>query len=193
MAEAVATLALASSILQVIDFGTKVASTALKVYQASKRDDGSLYELEKIYKNLSSTLDTIQMDGAALGDSGDLGLKSLSKDCSEVAGELVNTLHKLGFGEAKTKRKALRAALKRARKDGKIRSLQARLNEFRSQLSMCLLVSVRYVNLSDVDFPEPNTCYVVNLLVNLYPSKEKYSRNLANSEIVQLEHQSWTM
>jgi hypothetical protein len=34
MAEAIATLSLASNILQVIDFGSKFASTAWKIYKA---------------------------------------------------------------------------------------------------------------------------------------------------------------
>ncbi|KAF3012317.1 hypothetical protein E8E14_002109 [Neopestalotiopsis sp. 37M] len=143
MAEAVATLALASSILQVIDFGTKVASTASKVYQASQRNDDSLNELEAVYKNLSSTLDTLQKDSTATVDSETDGIKSLAKGCSELAKELVDTLRNLGVGKAKTKRKALWVALKHTWKDEEILALQARLNEFKSQLTLCLLVSVR--------------------------------------------------
>ncbi|KAF7540809.1 hypothetical protein G7054_g1080 [Neopestalotiopsis clavispora] len=143
MAEAVATLALASSILQVIDFGTKVASTASKVYQASQRNDDNLNELEDVYKSLSSTLDSLQKDSTASVDSEANGIKSLAKDCSELAKEVVDTLRSLGVGKARTRRKALWVALKHTWKDKEILALQARLNEFRSQLTLCLLVSVR--------------------------------------------------
>lgn len=194
MAEAVASLALASSILQVIDFGTKVVSTASKVYQASKRKEPSLNELEMIYKNLVSTLDTIETDDTEMVDNGVLGMKSLAKGCSDLAKELLDTWHKIGFDkEVKTKHQALWVALKHVWKDEKIRSLQARLDEFRSQLTMCLLVSLRCVVSSNFHVSRANECRLVNMLASLCPNKERSSKNLENQKMVHLELQYWSM
>lgn len=147
MAEAVATLALASSILQVIDFGTKVASTAVKVYQASKRSAESSSEvsqLQDVYTKLSSTVETLQRDNsAATKDGGTDDMQELAKSCAMLAKELLDILHKIGLSEVRKKRHAVQVAVKLARKQDDIVSLQARIGEFRSQLTMCLLVSVR--------------------------------------------------
>ncbi|KAI1860792.1 uncharacterized protein JN550_011254 [Neoarthrinium moseri] len=149
MAEAVATLSLASSILQVIDFGTKVATTAFKAVRASKlgrEDANEVSQLQVVYQSLSSTLKTIQEQYAVnKSDSqDDGGMGELAKGCTELAKELVQTLHKIGLADAKTKRRALWAALKLAWKKEEIVSLQGRLGEFRSQLTLCLLLSVRH-------------------------------------------------
>lgn len=147
MAEAVATLALASSILQVIDFGTKVATTAVKIYQASKRSAESSSEvsqLQVVYTKLSSTLETLQRDNApATKDSETDDMHELAKSCATLAKELLGILHDIGLGEVRKKRHAVQVAVNLARKQGDIVSLQARIGEFRSQLTMCLLVSVR--------------------------------------------------
>ncbi|KAI1878958.1 hypothetical protein JX265_003135 [Neoarthrinium moseri] len=149
MAEAVATLSLASSILQVIDFGTKVATTAFKAFRASKlgrEDANEVSQLQIVYQSLSSTLKTIQEQYAVnKSDSqDDGGMGELAKGCTELAKELVQTLHRIGLADAKKKRSALWAALKLAWKHEEIISLQSRLGEFRSQLAMCLLLSVRH-------------------------------------------------
>lgn len=147
MAEAVATLALASSILQVIDFGTKVASTAVKIYQASKRSAESSSEvsqLQNVYTKLSSTLEILQRDdSAATKDSETDDMHELAKGCATLAKELLEILHNIGLGEVRKKRQAVQAAMRLVRKHDEIVALQARIGDFRSQLTMCLMVSMR--------------------------------------------------
>ncbi|KAI1852645.1 hypothetical protein JX266_002186 [Neoarthrinium moseri] len=149
MAEAVATLSLASSILQVIDFGTKVATTAFKAVRASKlgrEDANEVSQLQVVYQSLSSTLKTIQeqyvVNKSDSQDDGGMG--ELAKGCTELAKELVQTLHKIGLADAKKKRTALWAALKLAWKQEEIISLQGRLGAFKSQLILCLVLSLRH-------------------------------------------------
>ncbi|ETS87101.1 hypothetical protein PFICI_00929 [Pestalotiopsis fici W106-1] len=150
MAEAVATLALASSILQVIDFGTKIATTAFKIYQASRSSDESLDEvsqLQVVYTNLSSSLKTLQTETSSSVTGGEIdeNIQALAQGCSDLAKELLETLRKLGFGKALTKRKALWAALKHTWKHEQLVNLQIRLDKFKSELTLCVLISVRQV------------------------------------------------
>lgn len=102
MEEAIAALSLASCILQVIDFGTKVASTAFKVHQTlrrSKEDVDEVSQLRDVYKYLASTLDDIrtQPDRTGPPDTADEGIRKLAKDCEVLVKELLQTLKIMGF------------------------------------------------------------------------------------------------
>jgi hypothetical protein len=150
MAEAIAALSLASSILQVIDFGSKFASTAWKIYKAGHHSLEGLDEvssLRVINVNLGDVLRDIrtQPGGADPASESNQGIVNLAKECAKLVEELLQSLNKLGLGDAARKRDALRAAFKLTWKGEEIRALQARLNDFRSQLTLGLLVSMRSV------------------------------------------------
>ena len=150
MAEAIAALSLASNILQVIDFGSKFASTAWKIYKAAHHSLESLDEVKSlrvINDNLSDVLRDIrtQSGGADPASGSNQGIVNLAKECATLAEELLQSLNKLGLGNTARKRDALRAAFKLTWKEKEIVTLQARLNDFRSQLTLGLLVSMRSV------------------------------------------------
>ncbi|KAH6881054.1 hypothetical protein B0T10DRAFT_551352 [Thelonectria olida] len=138
MEEAIAALSLASCILQVIDFGTKVASTAFKVHQTlrrSKEDVDEVSQLRDVYKYLASTLDDIrtQPDRTGPPDTADEGIRKLAKDYSQD----------YGFSDAKPTGKKLWQAVKNHWRGDEIRSLQKTLGEYRAQLTLSLLMSMR--------------------------------------------------
>jgi hypothetical protein len=150
MAEAIAALCLASSILQVIDFGSKFVSTAWKIYKAANHSHDGLDEvasLRVINVNLGDALRDIrtQSGGVDPTSESNQGIINLAKDCATVVGQLLQSLNKLGLQDATRKRDALRAAFKLTWKREEIDALHGRLNEFRAQLTLGLLVSVRSV------------------------------------------------
>lgn len=150
MAEAIAALGLASNILQVIDFGSKFVSTAWKIYKAAYHSLEGLDEvasLRAINVNLSDALRDIrtQSSGVDSASESNQGIVNLAKDCATVAEELLQSLNKLGLRDDMRKRDALRAAFKLTWKGEEIGALQARLNDFRAQLTLGLLVSMRLV------------------------------------------------
>jgi hypothetical protein len=150
MAEAIAALSLASNILQVIDFGSKFVSTAWKIYKAAHHSLEGLDEvssLRVINVNLGDVLRDIrtQFGGADPASESNQGIVNLAKECATLVEELLQSLNKLGLGDAARKRDALRAAFKLTWNGEEIRALQARLNDFRSQLTLGLLVSMRSV------------------------------------------------
>jgi len=150
MADAIVALSLASSILQVIDSGSKFVSTAWKIYKAAHHSLEGLDEvasLRIINVNLSDALRDIrtQSGGVDSCSASDQGIFNLAKDCAAVAEELLQSLNKLGLRDATRKRDALRAAFKLKWKGEEIGALQARLNDFRAQLTLSLLVSMRLV------------------------------------------------
>ncbi|KAI0101794.1 hypothetical protein GGR51DRAFT_312049 [Nemania sp. FL0031] len=147
MADPIATLSLASSILQVIDFASGFATTAWKIYQAADRSrDGpdELVELRKITNSLADVLREIQsqsnVSGAAIMNGND-GIVSLAKECATLVKKLLQTLP--DETHVTRKRDAIRVAFKLKWKSEDIRALQSRLAEFRSQLTLNLLVSMR--------------------------------------------------
>lgn len=150
MAEAIAALSLASNILQVIDFGSNFVSTAWKIYDASQRSSERLdgiASLSVINTNLNDVLRDLRTQSSAtdLANESNRGILNLSNECAAWLEKLVRALNELGLGDAGRKRDALRAAFKLMWKREEINALQARLNEFRSQLTLSLLVSMRSV------------------------------------------------
>lgn len=150
MAEAIAVLSLASNILQVIDFGSKFASTAWKIYRAAHHSLEGLDDvasLRVISVNLGDVLRDIraQSGNADPVSESNQGIVNLAKECATLVEELLQSLNKLGLENVARKRDALRAAVKLTWKGEEIGALQARLNDFRSQLTLGLLVSMRSV------------------------------------------------
>lgn len=150
MAEAIAALSLASNIFQVIEFGTKFTSTAWKIHNTTHRGLESLDEtasLNAINKNLNDVLRDIRTQSGVtdLANESNRGILSLAKECATLAEQLVHSLNKLRLGDAARKRDALVAAFMLTWKREEINGLQTRLNDFRSQLTLSLLVSMRFV------------------------------------------------
>ncbi|CAJ2503271.1 Uu.00g106650.m01.CDS01 [Anthostomella pinea] len=109
MAEAIATLSLASSCLQVIDFGAKVASTAVKLRRGQT----------------------------------DEGIKRLAEGCKGLIEELLLKLNKLAGIDSSRTTGAARLAFKWKWNEDEIRAIERRVAEFRSQLTVSLLISLR--------------------------------------------------
>ena len=150
MAEGIAALSLASSIFQVIDFGSKFATTAWKIHKAARHSLENLDEvayMRAITVNLDDVLRDIRAQSGHIDPASESnqGIVNLAKECATLVEELLQSLNKLGLGEVARKRDALRAAFKLTWKGEEIRALQARLNDFRSQLTLGLLVSMRSV------------------------------------------------
>lgn len=153
MADPIATLSLVSSILQVIDFASGFATTAWKIYQAAARGKDGLddvVELRLINNNLATVLREIQSQvdvSKATAPHGDDGIIKLAKGCETLVRELLQALP--DGTNIKRKRDAIRVAFNLKWKSDDIRALQFRLDEFRSQLTLHLMVSMRYYALSN--------------------------------------------
>jgi type II secretory pathway component GspD/PulD (secretin) len=150
MAEAVAVLSLLSNILQVIGFGTNFASTAWKIYQGARhgrQDIDEVAYLRNINASLRDALRDLHAQAARVTPESESsrGIVDLSEQCTALIEELLRSLDSLGLGDVKRKRDALRATFKLAWKREKLDDLQSRLDGFRAQLHLSLLVSMRFV------------------------------------------------
>ncbi|KIW98525.1 uncharacterized protein Z519_00186 [Cladophialophora bantiana CBS 173.52] len=134
MAVALAALSLGSSILQAIDFGSTFVSMARKIRGVTHRNQESLDEIASL-RVLNTNLSDL---------SGTFAHNQVPLIWQARAIELVRSLNELGLGDAARKRDALYSAFRLTWKRDDINGLRARVNDFRSQLTLSLLVSMRY-------------------------------------------------
>lgn len=146
MAEGVAAFSLAANILQFIDFGARVVSNFWSFYKSNRKEANNVPDFSAINADLQRVLSDLQLPYDD-GSGGDIGLVELAKDCRCVAEELKTVLQSLFKARVGNtgKRDALMAAFKLAWREDEIRSLQEQLNQFKHQLVIHLLASMRLV------------------------------------------------
>lgn len=146
MAEAIAAFSLAANVLQFIDIGSRMVGTLWSYYKSNRKGSKQAPDLLRISTDLQHVLQGFQVP--ATGAHEDVGLAQLARDCQAVAEEMQNLLQSVFHHEAGSmgKREALLAALKMVWKEDDLQSLQDRLNQFRHQLVVHLLASLRYIS-----------------------------------------------
>ena len=158
MAEAIAAISLAANIVQFIDFTSKVISTSNNLYSSSTTGSDWLQtittDLTKVSASLKAPL--ARQNGNAVSEN-DRELLLLAGQCEEIATELLTTLSTLRrkkesipkIGHTPEALRVLwgnfRTALKTIWKEDKILELEKRVESFRQQLVLRILVSLRFV------------------------------------------------
>ena len=143
-------LSVASNIIQFIEFGTKIVSKSYKIYRSV---DGTLEEnsdLEVVTSDLlvlQSKLQHIpqssQSQPILINDTA--AFKRLSDACADLAGKLLQKMNAVKAQGRFRKWKSLRQALKSVwSKDG-IQEIAGRLQGYRDELSLRLLVTLKCV------------------------------------------------
>ncbi|KAF2103047.1 hypothetical protein NA57DRAFT_72032 [Rhizodiscina lignyota] len=165
--------ALAGTIVQFIDFTSKVAAGTHEIY---KSREGSLVKHENL-KRMTADLATLSKtlrDGSSkvLGSkftANDQSIATIAQRCEEDANLLLTELQEI---QAQPQLRILRSFQKAVRatfKQAKIQECRRRLNEYRSQLGLNLVASTREQNSS-----------IVSILKELRDLASKNeSRNLA--------------
>ncbi len=140
MAEAVAGIGLAANVLQFLDFGSRFISLAWRIYTTGTNNVINGPSLQVLTKNLQDVL--AGLHNQAPGDQ--IGMAQLGEECSRVARQLLESLNSLVIPEKGRKRDAIMVAFKTMWKRDQIKTLQQELDGFRQQLSLQLLISLRY-------------------------------------------------
>lgn len=147
MAEVVAALSLAANIPQVLDFGEQFAIAGCAIYQARPRSVEVLSDLQSSSSRFRSVLTELQKGAARAPTSnvtnGDDGILVLASKCSGVLKQMLESIASPGSLEKGRKRDAAKVAFKLVWKKGDIESLQKRLDQFRDELTLHLVVSLR--------------------------------------------------
>jgi hypothetical protein len=155
----------AGTILQFIDSGAKFIGLSWRLYRTGNGSD-ELPELIILTQHLGQVLESLgsssstpsagqgQNDSPNAGD----GLFQLADECKDVGNKLLTILQSLHVTKPRKKderkkddirkRDALKVAFQTIWKEDDIRSLQSRLDGFRAQFNLHLLVTLRSVHRS---------------------------------------------
>lgn len=140
-------LSLATNVVQLIDFGTKVVSASFELYSpdvasANKELETIMNDLTKICAGLEQPKDE---NDAPIPSKSELDLIQLSLSCKNLGEELLSLLHKLKVSGPHKKWQSFRQALKAVWKEKEINRYKKRTTSLRSEIAFHLISSLRYV------------------------------------------------
>jgi hypothetical protein len=140
-------LGLASSIVQFVDYGTKLFSKSKEIYHSATGASSENFDLQVV----SLTLQDLSNDLAntsylALGpwSRDEKALAALAHECNKAASELVSLLKTLQNRKGNTKFKSFRQALLVMWKENRVAEMSKKMNRFRDQVALCLTKVMLY-------------------------------------------------
>lgn len=141
-------LTIASSIVQFIDFASKLVGKSVRLYNAADGQLDEHQELANITRSLSRNAENIGQAFENLRCCNNLTdaereQKSIGIDCQHVAEELLEALDALKLGEKRTTWQSFRQALRMLWNEEKIQALERRLDRLRQQMVANVLESLR--------------------------------------------------
>ena len=143
MLDPLTALSVAGTIVQFIDFSTKLISKGNEIYYSADGTSIGNAELEVIANNLrelGARLQQVPHPGTAENEA----LRRLAKQCEIVAKELVLVLEKLKIrGTANRWWKSVQQAFKALLSKDEVDAILLRLVHFRDELNLHILVSMR--------------------------------------------------
>lgn len=148
MAEAIGAFSLAANILQFVDFGSRAVASLWWYYKENRKEIKQGPDLFTICTDLQRVLCEFELPEDD-GTHEDAGLVQLARECHGVAEEMQKVLRSVFNAETPAgsmgRREALLAALRMLWKEEHLQSLLDRLSQFRHQLVVHLLASLRYI------------------------------------------------
>lgn len=148
MVDPITALGLASNILQVIEFGSKFVSTAWAIRKSgigARAGLANFTEAEKIRTDLEVVLEKLRPNGEATDAdrASEQSIERLASECATVAEQLLQKLREIFPEDIYRKREIVKATFKSIWQEEDIKSLRTSLADFRNQLVLHLLVSLR--------------------------------------------------
>ncbi|MCJ1437265.1 hypothetical protein MMC27_006651 [Xylographa pallens] len=137
-------LSLAGTVVQFVDYGSKLIKEGSELYHSAGGALPVNAELEKITVNLKEI--TKKLESSARTDTGSTGdtketgaLRSLAESCSEAADELLNVLEDLKVKGTNRQWQSLRQALRSSHKKDEIRKIEKKLDKLQQMLNTRLI------------------------------------------------------
>ncbi|MCJ1396255.1 hypothetical protein MMC18_009144 [Xylographa bjoerkii] len=136
-------LSLASTVVQFVDFGSKLIKEGSELYHSAGGALSVNAELEKITLDLKEV--TKKLETASPGTKStentkeSKALRSLAKSCSEAADELLEVLEDLKVKGTNRQWQSLRQALRTSHKKDKIREIEKKLDKLQKMLNTQLI------------------------------------------------------
>ena len=146
MLDPINAISLASSMVQFVQFGTKLVLEGLELYQSN---DGALArnsELEAIVKDLNKRSEILS--NAPQPSEDEVAMQRLAESSKKIADELLEQLSSLRTTESHKRLQSSRKALAAAWKRDKIADLERRLCRLQNQINQRLVFMMRSSTLS---------------------------------------------
>ena len=140
MAEVIAFFGLAANVMQFLEFGSKIVSVNHRAGQQYLALDIIATDLERVTHDLEVSIQAKPSDDASQSD---LMLQQLATQCRDVCLELLQVLNKLQVHDGRGKWKSFYKALASVWSERQINGLHKKLDSFRQQLILHLLMALR--------------------------------------------------
>ena len=143
--EVIAAIGLVGNIIQFVDFSGKLISESIQLYRSYDGVLAKNIDIETAAKHLGElnkrlkNSDTISGDGA---------LQRLCLSCQEAANDLLVALDKVKVKKRQQKWECIRKALQSVWSKEEIKELEKRLEMFKEQLNLHIVVDLRQAILS---------------------------------------------
>ncbi|EDN93180.1 hypothetical protein SS1G_09046 [Sclerotinia sclerotiorum 1980 UF-70] len=143
MLDPISTFRLAASILQFVDFASKVITSTAELHHSSSRALANNLELSTIFSDLSAISTDLRARNPHQETRGyskdELALISLASECEELSDKLLHDLDGLKIKGSHTLWASARQSIRSLWKETYISDMSKRLDSFRSQLLLRLL------------------------------------------------------
>jgi hypothetical protein len=147
--EPLSALSIATSVIQFVDFSSKIISGSLEIYKSGHAELSEhsnircvTTKLEELAGGLEKSLKLDDSTNSHMSQN-DLGLLDLCKGCKTVSEELIAALDKVTRKGKLGKFSSVSQALRSHWSKQHIATLQKRVDSFRQQLIINILVSLR--------------------------------------------------
>ncbi|SPO06621.1 uncharacterized protein DNG_09311 [Cephalotrichum gorgonifer] len=141
-------LAVATAVVQFVQFTSGLIAKGIAIHSSAAGLTVDCDELATITKSLSQSSEEIRKSleerakrRRLTGNENDL--EKIAVDCQKVADELVEVLGSLTLKSPRTKWRSFRHALRATWNEGKVKSLEDRIDRFREQMMVNFLISLR--------------------------------------------------
>ena len=153
MLDPLTAVGLVANVVDFIDFACHLVSKTIKTYRSADHVLKDNAHREIITNNLIGINKALITSSTAA--SADPALSTLYLGCIEVSTELLAALAKVKAGSNPSKWNSVRKALRSVWSKEKISSLEARLGEFRDEVNLRIVVSLRCVNVCTAQLLTP--------------------------------------
>jgi len=151
--EPLSALSIASAVIQIADFSSKVIARTREVYSSASGTIEETTLLEDAMTNLEDLMIGLESSisrksagrGAFHQKTADQQLLHLAKESHAVAADLREMLNKVKLKKDGRQRGALNQGLRSVLEQKNISALKEKLDEIRKQIDTALLISLRYV------------------------------------------------
>lgn len=172
-------LAIATSVVQFVDFGSKLISRAIEIHNSPDDLPTEMVDMAKlnekmstITKDLGSSMQSIPTKPL---EPQEQNLLDMCQQCQVISLELGNVLKKLQKSTKPGTWESIRTSFQSIMGQKKIEALQSRLDAFRQQLMLNILVALRFVTLyiccssspTFLNLPRHFRCLLMLLLLRL--------------------------